>query len=279
MTPSEFQRATKELLQDTWGEKAYLPGVIQKLWGIVGGISVQEFKIGLEQLSLTCSRAPALGQIRGACLPAIQKAAQTQTEAKIRRMEESGLLCPLCNNGGYVWVIPYDNPCAEGVFLCTCEAAKVRGFLPNHGLSYWDPALEHGFYVRRFTGPSWLEAEKLQRDAFAKLHGGKAPVHQKEKTRLQTQKAELTKIKAQLEAGEITGTEALALVELAKQPQEETRAVPTVSQPGPKERPSETIAPADRPHAPAQEPARREAQAPSPEVWGDDIPGIEDLPW
>lgn len=213
MTPHEFNKATRELLADVWGEKAYPPAMIQKLWQIVGGITVQEFKLGLETLSMTVNRAPALGQIRGACLPAIMKASQKATELRIKQLEATGMICPLCDNGGYVWVIPFDDPTAEGVFLCNCEASRVRGFLPNHGMTYWHPDLEHKYFVRRFTGPGWLAAQKIQDEGFAKLREGTKPNKKEPNAKLRDLRRQLLSVRAKLLTKQITSAEALALVE------------------------------------------------------------------
>lgn len=169
MNRNEYQNAVSDNLTGTWGEKSYGLPQLNKLWTMVQHISVQEFRYALDQLSLSCNRAPSLGQVRGACLPAIQKAAEEQSKKRIEAMGADGRICALCDNGGYVYVIPFDNPCAEGVFLCPCEASRVRGFVPNRGSSYWRPELADKYFVRKFTGPSWLEAQKLQNAAFEKL--------------------------------------------------------------------------------------------------------------
>lgn len=200
MNRKEFQSLIDEHLTGTWGEKSYPPVILSRLWAMVQHVSAGDLKAALDAVMLTSTRAPNLGQIKGALLPALQRAWEDIKAAKIKTLPD----CLYCAKTGWMFVIPFEDPCAEGVFLCSkCEAAKVRGMTTSRGAMWWEDGYEHKFFVRKHRSDAWLEANELQQVGFAKL-------------RKQTPAQKIREAKDDLLSGKIKPAEALAVVEEIK---------------------------------------------------------------
>ncbi len=156
MTPTEFKDTVREMLTEPWGEKSYPPPVTDRLWRMVRTVNVGEFRAALDTLMMTSVRAPNLGQIRGACIPAINRAIEEARREKISSL--GAHTCQHCAGTGWVVTIPFDNPLGDRAFICTkCESAKIRGIRPGRGAEYWRDEFAHGHFIRRATTESVRE--------------------------------------------------------------------------------------------------------------------------
>lgn len=166
MNRTEFQALVDEHLTGAWGDRAFPPVVIARLWALVSVVSAGDFKGALDNVLLTSTRAPNLGQIKAALLPCLQRAWDDQRAARIKSLPD----CVWCSKGGWVFVIPFEDPTAEGAFVCTkCEAAKVRGITTSRGAQCWEDRFEKKFFVRRFTTDAAIEAMQLQDVGYQRL--------------------------------------------------------------------------------------------------------------
>ncbi len=165
MNNQEFAALTRDMLIDAWGEKSYSQPMLGRLWRMVKDLPAGEFRSAVDQLSLTCHRAPSLGQIRAACLPAINRALE---ERKRQLTAELGAhTCVTCGGSGWVHAIPYDALHLEFAFICNkCESANVRGITTGRGASFWSDELETQYFVRRFTAKAAHEAYLLSRKLY-----------------------------------------------------------------------------------------------------------------
>ncbi len=175
MTPNEFNALTGDLLIDPWGDKSYPKPVLSRLWRMVKDIGPGEFRQAMDAVMMTSTRPPTLGQIRGALMPAINRAAEERKRTLVAQL--GAHTCQLCAGTGWVFVIPYDHPMTEGAFVCTkCESAKVRGINNGRGAEYWSDELEPGYFVRRHTREStraWLAMQEELSEDVQKLRRAK----------------------------------------------------------------------------------------------------------
>lgn len=154
MTSDEFQKISRELLVDAWGEKSFPHGQLQKLWFIVRDISAGDFRFALDNLSLNCNRAPSLGQVRAACFPSINKAREDKKRKRLTELSEQAS-CSLCGNSGWVEAYKALTPHVTYAFICSCEAALVLGFSTTRGAKYWrDASHDETWNLRRFDSQS-----------------------------------------------------------------------------------------------------------------------------
>jgi hypothetical protein len=160
----EFEAITRDHLLDDWGDKAYPPTALAKLWRIVGSIAGGELRSALEQLSLTCTRAPSLAQIRAACFPAIQRAREHDRSEGLLHLPA----CLHCDRSGWVFAVRRHDPTIEVGFICTlCTAAKVRGIGEGHGAGFWRADLERTYIPRLATAANLEAMNALQKQANA----------------------------------------------------------------------------------------------------------------
>ncbi len=165
MNQQEFQSIAQEHLIELWGQKAYPPAQLTRLWRIVVDISATDFRYGLDQLAMTATRAPTLAQIRAAVWPAVQRQLDANRREKIKKL--GALDCRLCAGTGWVVAIPYDKPMIDYAFICgACDAHKVRGIQRQSGekeVRFWSEELRDGYFVRESTSDSVKQAIILQR--------------------------------------------------------------------------------------------------------------------
>lgn len=162
MTGTEFYAIVRDMLTEPWGEKNYPKPVLERLWRMVKDVTPGEFRQALDSLMMTSTRAPTLGQVAGSCRPAINRAADDRRREAVTKL--GAHTCELCGGSGWVTVIPFDQPLAEGSFICTlCESAKIRGIGPSRGAVYWEDEFANKYFVRRFTTASALEAHEHHR--------------------------------------------------------------------------------------------------------------------
>lgn len=165
----EFMRIVDERLIESWGKGAYPEQNVMLLWRYVRDITTTEFETALDDLAMTVTRAPPIGQVRGACLPAIRRAIEVKKREMVRKASE-GSTCLYCGGHGWIYALSYDNPLAEFAFLCSyCPAPSLLNFTTSHGARAWTADDAHGFFLRRYDERSHLEAEALQREASDKL--------------------------------------------------------------------------------------------------------------
>lgn len=175
MTPAEFQAAVRDMLTDPWGDKAYPKVALDRLWRMVHMVAVGEFRSALDGLLVTCIKAPSLGQIRGACVPAINRGLEELRAAKLKNLPD----CRLCGKTGWVVAIPFDDVLVDVAFICRCEAAQVRGLRPTRGARLWSEEFCYGHFVREATTESvrqyadimekhYANVRELRRDKAAK---------------------------------------------------------------------------------------------------------------
>lgn len=168
MNQTEFHQAVRELLIDTWGEKAYPQAHVARLWRIVKGISVGELRQAVDDLGMTCIKAPSLGQIRGACMPFIRAASVRVKDERIAALGQGDSRCQWCAATGLINAIPFDDPTTDVAFICPyCRAASVRGFKPQRGLREWGDDAALAYFPRKHTADAANEHARLQREAIA----------------------------------------------------------------------------------------------------------------
>lgn len=165
MNRGDFLAAVNELLIDDWGEKHFTQRVVTKLWVMVQVISAGEFRHALEQLTLTCHKAPTLAQIRAACHPALLRARDHARSEALKVLPP----CRLCDTTGWVSALSREDPTKEFSFICPCPASRVRGFTESKGATYWRHELEERFAVRETTSSSIEQTLALQKRSFAKM--------------------------------------------------------------------------------------------------------------
>lgn len=156
MNGPEFSALTTDCLTDQWG--SYPPAAIQKLWLMCQHLSVGDVRWALDQLAMTCFKAPTLGQIRGALLPMIQRANVERRKARLAQLR----MCPDCRNGGWVYAMRHDNH-EEYAFLCNCSAPGVLGLTQSRGAQRWSIDFENEYCVRRFTPEEFRDLNDIQR--------------------------------------------------------------------------------------------------------------------
>lgn len=162
MIESEFNRIVSEQLHDSWGLKAYPPAVVNKLWRMVREINAGDFRSALDTLSMTVTRAPALGQIRAACMPAIARGLEDKRREQVKKLDAAG--CTMCGGSGWVAAVLRNDPMIEFAFICNCPASSAHGITTSRGARYWAPEFEESgeYVVRRHTLAAAKEIRSLE---------------------------------------------------------------------------------------------------------------------
>lgn len=164
MTLDEFRAISRELLSDTWGEKHYGTGVMSKLWAMVRPINAGEYRHALDELSLTVTRAPTLGQIRTACLPALRKAQEHERGRQLATLQTAEAPCKRCGNSGLIRALLRSDPTLEFSFVCPyCPAAATRGF---RRIPVWTDELRETYAPVGATTEGFMAAADAMRQAF-----------------------------------------------------------------------------------------------------------------
>ncbi len=171
MKHEDFLTVVQDCLTDTWGSRHYPAAQTNRLWSIVRDLTASEFRYAVESLNLSAVRAPTLGQVRTALLPALSRIAEDKRREKMAALEKQGP-CRYCAHSGYVNAYKEDAPLAEYSFICrACPAATIMGFQENRGMRAWDAAMvDQGWRVRFFEDSSELEFIAAQRQVMGLLN-------------------------------------------------------------------------------------------------------------
>lgn len=163
MTPVQYQQITEELLVEPWGQTYYPIGQLNRLWQIVQDVSDVEFRTLLEGVLMVSPKAPSLGQIQTACMPALARAKQATRQRKLAEARDAGRICQYCGGSGTINAALRSEPTYEFAFRCNeCQSADIMGISRNT-FPTWGPHLEDKYALLRLTKDGYLQDKAEQR--------------------------------------------------------------------------------------------------------------------
>lgn len=128
MNNAEFLTISNEL-RAQWGENHYSHAQIVTLGEIVRPLSAQEFRKVLDELAMSCTRAPSIAQIKGAALPLLQRYEDQERHRRLSAAKAGS--CQFCGGSGWVQIYRDEDPLTHCAVICTCPAPAAIGIRPG----------------------------------------------------------------------------------------------------------------------------------------------------